>query len=100
MAGSSERCKERVYTDSFTSPTRQCSRRSVSDGYCLQHHPDTLALQERKAEALRQARRLHEKCNRIQRTLNDLVEMGLSKSAQDEIAALLAGQGRQEGAGE
>ena len=45
-----EKCKEIVYpSDRYGAfHPGQCSRRAVKDGYCKQHHPDSVAEHERK----------------------------------------------------
>ena len=40
-----EKCKERVFGEYHF---RQCSRKPWKDGYCKQHHPDTI--EKRKKE--------------------------------------------------
>jgi hypothetical protein len=45
----SKQCKERVYGDWGRS--HQCSRKAVKDGYCKQHHPDTVKARREKSEA-------------------------------------------------
>jgi hypothetical protein len=39
----SERCKERVMTGWHF---HQCSRNAVNDGYCKQHHPESIAARQ------------------------------------------------------
>lgn len=41
-----EQCREKVY-DNWE--TRQCSRYAVKDGFCKQHHPDTVEARIKKA---------------------------------------------------
>lgn len=40
-----EWCKERVWHERFHS---QCSRKAWKDGYCKQHHPDTVKARRKK----------------------------------------------------
>lgn len=42
-----ERCKEMIFGDFHH---RQCSRNAWKDGYCKQHHPDSIKEQIRKSE--------------------------------------------------
>lgn len=49
----SEKCKEKVWGDW---KPRQCSRNAVKDGYCKQHHPDTVAERNRKVKERWQAK--------------------------------------------
>jgi len=42
-----ERCKERVFSGWNN---YQCSRKPVKDGYCKQHHPDTIKARKEKSE--------------------------------------------------
>lgn len=45
-----ERCKQKVWpSGQFTS--HRCSRKSVKDGYCNQHHPDTVKARDEKHRA-------------------------------------------------
>lgn len=42
-----ERCKQKVWPNGqFTS--HRCSRKAVKDGYCNQHHPDTVKERDEK----------------------------------------------------
>ena len=45
-----EKCKESVY-DARGYYSRQCSRDAVKDGYCKQHHPDTIKKKEEARKA-------------------------------------------------
>ena len=44
------RCKEAVYSGDIWSGYVPCSRKVWKDGYCKQHHPDTVAERKRKAD--------------------------------------------------
>lgn len=44
-----KRCKEKVF-HSWQFGGSQCSRKSVKDGYCKQHHPDAIKKREKKSE--------------------------------------------------
>ena len=42
------KCKKEIWAQGVThawSRPRQCSRKAIMDGYCRQHHPDTVAAQ-------------------------------------------------------
>ena len=55
----SEQCKERVYgPNSFTG--HQCTRKSVKDDYCNQHHPETVEKRRRQKAAKFKYDREHE----------------------------------------
>ena len=43
----SDKCKERVWHHFCNS---QCSRNAVKDGYCKQHHPDSVAKRKKESE--------------------------------------------------
>ena len=43
------RCKERVYGIGVWHDY-QCNRKAWKDGYCKQHHPDTVAERRRKSD--------------------------------------------------
>ena len=45
-----DRCKERVWRNHTWKPSR-CARFAVKDGYCKQHHPDSVKLRREKAQA-------------------------------------------------
>ena len=49
-------CKETVADDTGFH-FYQCSRKPVKDGYCKQHHPDSVAERRRKAEEKYEAER-------------------------------------------
>lgn len=53
------RCKETVW-DAKSWHKYQCSRKAVKDGYCKQHHPDSVAERQRKAEAAYEEKRKKE----------------------------------------
>lgn len=102
----SEQCKERIYDDWGRS--RQCSRASVLDGYCKQHHPDTAKARKGKYRAERDARwerergpfeqiakftqqrdELLEALERVMKHFSPLAGVGVSNSTQgaDELEA-------------
>ena len=43
----SEQCKEKIF---HTWSSRNCSRKAVTDGYCKQHHPDSVKAARLKSE--------------------------------------------------
>jgi len=45
VSDKTEQCKHNVYADWHT---HQCPRKAWKDGYCKQHHPDTIAERDRK----------------------------------------------------
>ena len=45
-----DRCKESVYRGSSWGSKGRCIRNAVIDGYCKQHHPDSVAKRKKKAE--------------------------------------------------
>jgi len=51
-----ERCKQRVYDQSGWH-SWQCSRNAWKDGFCKQHHPDTVAERRRRNDELLEAKR-------------------------------------------
>jgi len=44
------RCKERVSERTGFGRFYQCQRKAVKDGYCLQHHPDSVKARQAKSE--------------------------------------------------
>lgn len=46
----SDRCKELV-PNNFSVTFRRCARKAVKDGYCKQHHPDSVKARQDKANA-------------------------------------------------
>jgi len=53
MIPKKERCKEKVVRYARNYPpagAARCSRRAVKDGYCRQHHPNTVAKRREEAE--------------------------------------------------
>ena len=45
-----EKCKEKVSSGSFLGSRYQCSRKPVKDGYCKQHHPETVKARREKSD--------------------------------------------------
>lgn len=52
----SDRCMKEVWCDGVFR-VRQCSRKIWKDGYCKQHHPETVAQREEESERKQQERR-------------------------------------------
>lgn len=46
----SECCKERVWSGDAWSRSRACSRKAVKDGYCKQHHPDSVKARRKASD--------------------------------------------------
>ena len=46
----SDRCKTRVTIPGIWSQDHQCSRKAKKDGFCKQHHPDTVAARDKKSQ--------------------------------------------------
>lgn len=44
------RCKERVWSEGMAR-SHQCNRKAVKDGYCKQHHPDSVKARQEASEA-------------------------------------------------
>lgn len=53
------RCKETLW-DAKSWHQYQCSRKATKDGYCKQHHPDSVAERQRKSEAAYEEKRKKE----------------------------------------
>lgn len=51
----SEQCKQKVYDKSGWHPY-QCTRNAVQDGFCKQHHPDSVKARQDKSYAEYKAR--------------------------------------------
>ncbi len=45
----SERCKEQIYGKFGGFGSERCSRNAVNDGFCKQHHPDTIKARDEKS---------------------------------------------------
>jgi hypothetical protein len=45
-----ERCKEQVQSQSGFGRFRNCSRAAIKDGYCLQHHPESVNARRQKQQ--------------------------------------------------
>ncbi len=56
----SERCRERVHDGGRSVRLHQCRRYAIADGFCKQHHPDTVKAREAKTEEAWQAKRERE----------------------------------------
>lgn len=58
-----DKCKERVSDNTGWGRMHQCTRNATLDGFCKQHHPDSVAERDRKAikryEAKREASPYH-----------------------------------------
>ena len=111
------RCKEQVMRGYHMGT---CARNATKDGYCKQHHPDSIAERDRlreEADAIKQHNsiysrfaRLHEKHNELKATLAEIaklpdewrkdcaVSLGLVKMAvelkADELEALIKGDSK------
>lgn len=72
----SEKCKQRVHND-FSVTFRSCGRLAVKDGYCKQHHPDTVAKRREASDA-----RWRE------RNAREVARMKLERAAPDMLEAL------------
>ncbi len=48
----SEHCKTMVYSSELFGRSYQCQRKAVKDGYCKQHHPDSVEKRKQKSEGL------------------------------------------------
>ena len=70
----SERCKEKVW-EGFHS--HRCLRKAVKDGYCTQHHPDSVAKRRAKSEERYQAQlenSPYHKIGKLQKENKELTE--------------------------
>ena len=47
----SDNCKKEVSTPGVWSRQHQCTRKATKDGYCKQHHPDTIATKRAAQDA-------------------------------------------------
>lgn len=45
-----DQCKKTIYTGTWARSS-QCSRKAVADGYCKQHHPDSVKARREKSAA-------------------------------------------------
>lgn len=68
---------------------RQCASKAKRDGWCEVHHPDKEQARRAKSAVAEEERARREKFQRLNWALADLVEMGLSAPAREEIKNLL-----------
>ena len=83
-----EKCKKRVYGDTYRD--RSCSRNAVKDGYCLQHHPDSVSKRREKSDALYEENRKNSYPYLMEQSGKRIVL--LQKGIQKMKAAMLAGR--------
>jgi hypothetical protein len=64
----SEKCKKRVWgQSSFNSYS--CSRNAWKDGYCKQHHPDTVTERRKKSDAAYEIKRKQSPLYKLQQAI-------------------------------
>jgi hypothetical protein len=81
-----EKCKKSVWgQSSFTS--YQCSRNVWKDGYCKQHHPDTVAERRRKSDAAYEIKRRQSPLYKLQQVLAEIKSL---KEENKELKRQLA----------
>lgn len=68
----SERCAERV-ADGWH--FRHCSRKAIKDGYCKQHHPDSVKARQDKADARYEEQRANSIYTKYDKALKRIAEL-------------------------
>lgn len=92
MATNDQQCRKRVYGGTYTG--HQCTRKAVKDGYCKQHHPDTVKAKQderdakwKKERAERRTKAAHETA--IRAFCAGFSTEALSKTSLAEVMATL-----------
>ena len=67
-----DRCKAAVHERGRGVNSYQCQRKSKKDGWCLQHHPDTVAERQRKADERYKKQRANSPIARLRRGLEEV----------------------------
>jgi len=67
-----ERCQEEVFHDLRHYP---CSRYAWKDGYCKQHHPDTVAVRQGKSQAAWEEKRKQEPWYKLQEAHEKIAQL-------------------------
>lgn len=89
MSDKRERCKEQVWQNGCFRTSR-CSRYAVKDGYCKQHHPDSVKARREESERKHQERQANSplgmarKAIEEQKTKIEQLETSL-KAAEEEL---------------
>jgi hypothetical protein len=82
----SEKCKKQVWGQSSYTHYR-CSRNAWKDGYCKQHHPDTVAERRKKSDAAYEIKREQSPLYKLQQALAEIKSL---KEENKELKRQLA----------
>jgi len=90
-----ERCKEQVHNEGRSVGFHRCTRKAVRDGFCNQHHPDTVA--ERQEAAMARYREAREKdpavrLEKLTQLLNECPLVLHPPNPNDESGECICGQ--------
>ena len=81
-----DRCKERVYGGGTWNGHR-CYRSPVKDGFCKQHHPDSVKARQEKSEAAAQKKRENSPLGGAMRTIRELKKTTVPIDKLEELKA-------------
>ena len=84
----SEQCVQNIYRGDFARVSR-CSRKAKRDGYCTQHHPDSVADREKKAEDFYQEERKKSPYYRLSVAMKRIETLKAENAQQAERIAKL-----------
>ena len=89
----SDKCKEKIFGDYRYRP---CSRKAVTDGFCKQHHPDTIAARNKKSQERWEKERYNSTGNQLARAKTRITELEaqLSKSQWVSVEDRLPEEGQ------
>jgi chromosome condensin MukBEF complex kleisin-like MukF subunit len=69
------RCKETIVNSHYWGG-QQCSRKHIKDGYCKQHHPETVKARRDKQNAIYDERRK----NSVEHKYEELIEKNIAQA--------------------
>jgi len=78
----SEQCKKKIYRDWSSS---NCSRKAVKDGYCKQHHPDTVKERQEKSNARWNAKAENSDRAKLNRALDTIEQLTKERDGLDKL---------------
>jgi len=80
-------CSKTIYGD--WARKRQCSRKAVKDGFCKQHHPDTVVARDKKNQERWEAERENTPTAKLYRALDRIKELESKLAYQSKEREIL-----------
>ena len=91
MADEVTRCKECVPNYGRDVGFHQCTRAAVRDGYCKQHHPDSVAERQKKSDEAWEKKQANSPLVRLSKAQEEIKSLRSQLKQQKEYRLLLAG---------